>query len=150
LDVRRDGELLHCPFGEVVTGCSGITDGSNGMCATHCPHTVQGSVILCKMPVEIGAPCDLVDSNRAHWPGMGGGHYAPCPEGYVTCGGCGSVQSPGCMGNAAHNAIRALRTGMGPKPGPGVTFLPSRPQSPTHHDIFLTCASKQGAIPGGP
>jgi hypothetical protein len=36
----------------------------------------------------------------------------------------------------------ALRTGMGPEPGPGVTFLPSRPQSPTHHDVFLTCASK--------
>jgi hypothetical protein len=36
----------------------------------------------------------------------------------------------------------ALRTGMGPEPGPGVTFLPSRPQSPTHHDDFLTCASK--------
>jgi hypothetical protein len=39
-------------------------------------------------------------------------------------------------------ATLALLTGMGPEPGPGVTFLPSRPQSPTHHDVFLTCASK--------
>jgi hypothetical protein len=38
--------------------------------------------------------------------------------------------------------LEALLTGMGPEPGPGVTFLPSRPQSPTHHDVFLTCASK--------
>ena len=44
----------------------------------------------------------------------------------------------------------ALLTGTGPELGCSVAFLPSRPRSPTHHDIFLTYASKQGATPGAP
>ena len=151
---RRTGIALFRKLRDFPRGCPNAAGASP--CCGVLPWWGEGSAIFSLSPVaprhfEMGAlrqrsgdrlgpgAASLATRGRSRHLGVGGpvtlAHRGPVTPHGSSCFGVSHHTSPAWP-------ARALLTGMGPEPGPGVTFLPSRPQSPTHHDVFLTCASK--------